>query len=451
MSLRELYEKRDRLRTELDGLKLTYRDHPDDAGILERMGNVKTGLVRTEQEIVREAAADPAHREEGVHLPGSEPPQSREQGPHAADRDRALRAIEERADELPTEANDRLDDLVRRDRLGSEARYIAAVADPDYESAFLKTLAGAGGAAGMLNQREQEAMQRVGVAMTERAMQLGENKYGGYAAPYALDPTIILTSAGAVNPLRQVASVTTVTASEWKGISSAGVTAAFVKELTEVADGTPEIGQPTIKPEKAQSFVPFSIEAGEDLGNLQAELRRLFTDAKETLEAEKFTTGSGEDEPQGIVTGSTEAVETSEEAKLGVADLYSVQAALPPRFQGGASWLTSLAIANAIYRTVGGGSEEPPPFNEARDRLLMKPWRELSALDSKVETGKEVAIYGDIAAGFKVVDRVGMSVELIPHLLGENRRPIGARGLYAYWRTGSGVVNPAALRRLKVK
>jgi HK97 family phage major capsid protein len=203
------------------------------------MSNLKTGLVRTEREIITAGEQNPAQREAGTDPGPRADHQQRDREPHGEDRDRALRAIEARADELPAEANDRLDDLVRRDRLGTDARYLAAVADPDYASAFMKRIAGSDGAAAMLNQREQLAMERVGAAMAERAMQVTEGKYGGYAIPFALDPTIILTSTGAINPLRQLATVDTITASEWKGVSSAGVSAAFAKELAEVGDSIP--------------------------------------------------------------------------------------------------------------------------------------------------------------------------------------------------------------------
>jgi predicted phage gp36 major capsid-like protein len=50
------------------------------------------------------------------------------------------------------------------------------------------------------------------------------------------------------------------------------------------------------------------------------------------------------------------------------------------------------------------------------------------------------------------VDRIGLSIEIVPHIFGSsNRFPIGARGLYAWWRVGSGVTAPAAARHLEVK
>ena len=44
---------------------------------------------------------------------------------------------------------------------------------------------------------------------------------------------------------------------------------------------------------------------------------------------------------------------------------------------------------------------------------------------------------------FAIVDRVGMSVEFIPHLFGgTSNYPTGQRGLYMYWRNSSQVLTP---------
>ena len=51
---------------------------------------------------------------------------------------------------------------------------------------------------------------------------------------------------------------------------------------------------------------------------------------------------------------------------------------------------------------------------------------------------------------YVIVDRVGMSVELIPHLFGDNNRPTGQRGLYAWMRTGAESVDDNAFRVLSI-
>jgi predicted phage gp36 major capsid-like protein len=64
---------------------------------------------------------------------------------------------------------------------------------------------------------------------------------------------------------------------------------------------------------------------------------------------------------------------------------------------------------------------------------------------------EEILVYGDFGRGFIIVDRVGLNVELIPHVLGVNRRPIGARALYAYFRNTSALLTANAFRVLTVK
>jgi HK97 family phage major capsid protein len=57
-----------------------------------------------------------------------------------------------------------------------------------------------------------------------------------------------------------------------------------------------------------------------------------------------------------------------------------------------------------------------------------------------------VGLVGDFFSGFYIADRIGMSIEIVQNLFGANRRPTAERGLLAYWRTGSKVVVPEALR-----
>ena len=58
-----------------------------------------------------------------------------------------------------------------------------------------------------------------------------------------------------------------------------------------------------------------------------------------------------------------------------------------------------------------------------------------------------MAIFGNFSR-YKIVDRVGLTVDVIPHLFGANRRPTGERGIYAYWRNGAKVTDANAFRAL---
>jgi HK97 family phage major capsid protein len=66
-------------------------------------------------------------------------------------------------------------------------------------------------------------------------------------------------------------------------------------------------------------------------------------------------------------------------------------------------------------------------------------------------TGNKVIILGDFKRGFIIVDRLGMSTELVPHLFDQaTGRPTGQRGLLSIWRNNSRVVIDNAFRLVVV-
>jgi HK97 family phage major capsid protein len=148
-----------------------------------------------------------------------------------------LQTIERHRGVLTPEAGDRLDELVRgRDPMGLDARYLAAVGDPHYNSAFGKLLADPMQGHLRFSPQEVKAVRKVSAVEAERGMVSGVGAQGGFAIPFTLDPSVMLTSSGALNPIREVASVITIATREWKGVSSVGVTASYDAEASEVSD-----------------------------------------------------------------------------------------------------------------------------------------------------------------------------------------------------------------------
>jgi HK97 family phage major capsid protein len=282
----------------------------------------------------------------------------------------------------------------------------------------------------------------------ERALSLTTTA-GGYAVPYTLDPTVILVSTGAINPVRQIADVVTITGNNWIGISSTGITAAYGAEVTETSDNAPTLAQPSANVEKAQAFVPMSIEISEDWASIQSELAMLLGDAKDVLENTQFLTGLGHSSnaPQGLIAvgGATAVVSTATTAVMAVADIYSLEATLNPRFRTRGTFVGSKAAFQKIRQfDTGGGASlwTQLQFGNPAD-LIGYPAYEWSAFSSAVTTsGSTVMTFGDFSK-FKIIDRVGMNLEVIPHLFATaNNRPSGSRGLYAYWRNTSYVTTP---------
>ena len=363
-------------------------------------------------------------------------------------RDRAMKAVESLRPKHPDvereDAQANVERLIDSDSSdGRLARYLLAVGSPTYKRAFGNALAGA-----QLTREEHVALEAAKHA--ERALSL-TGASGGFAVPFDLDPTILNTSNGAVNPIRQLARVIQITGDEWRGITSAGITATYEAEATETTDNAPTLAQPTISTEKAQAFVPFSIEIGQDWPALQSQMAELLQDAKDTLEAAKFINGTGTNEPFGLLVGVTNTVNAAAGADaFTYANLTALQAALPPRYRPRAAWVGDLAILNRVrdFSTAGGGSVWEPSVQEDNpDRLLGKPAYEASEMPNDATTGNKFLVYGDFSR-YVIVDRVGLNVEVIPHLMGANRRPTGQRGLYAYWRNGAKVIDANAFRAL---
>jgi HK97 family phage major capsid protein len=368
--------------------------------------------------------------------------------------DRALRAIENAHIEgegvNAEDGKGNAERLVRKTDSpdGAFARYLLAVGSPSYKRAFTKYLAT--GDASMMDRQEQQAW--AAGQMAERAMSL-TGASGGFAVPFELDTTILNTNNGVINPIRQLARVQQITVDEWRGITSAGITASYVAEATEATDNSPTLVQPTVSTERAHAFVPFSIEIGMDWGSIQGDLTELFRDAKDVLEAGKFVSGTGTNEPFGVLTGTTNTVAALTGLTVTLANLYSLKNALPPRYRnsGSAAFFANVAILDRFrqFDTVGSqtavwadGLQVGTPA-----RLLGYPVYEASELSGTITNAVKMAVFGDFSR-YLIIDRVGLTVEVLPHMLGTNRLPTGQRGLYAYWRNGAKVLDANAFRAL---
>ena len=363
---------------------------------------------------------------------------------------RELHDRAKRANELASFSHtDRSEAQAKAERLldndtedGKIAKRFLLTGSPTYQRAFFKTLAQR-----PLTNEEAQAIGSV------RALSL-TGASGGFAVPFDLDPTIIPTSNGAVNPIRQIARVIPITGDEWRGVSSGAITTAYAAEATETTDNAPTLAQPTISTEKAQAFVPFSIEIDMDWSGMRAEMSQLLAESKSDLENTKFALGSGTNEPAGVITGATTTVNATTGQTTDAEDFYRLTAALPERYQSNASIVANRAIFNLIRQFNLTGQSNPwKDLDDATVRdgqagfLLGYPAYHSSAMAAVTTTGSLFAIVGDFSR-FVIVDRVGLNVEVLPHLLGANRRPTGERGLYAFWRNGSKVINADAFRVL---
>jgi len=363
-------------------------------------------------------------------------------------RTKALRSIER--DVVMTDDHKVEAERVVRSLDPSVAAHVATTSSPEYGRAFLKAV---NGREMFLTDEERQAVMR--------AVTLGGT--AGYAVPAPIDPTIIDTAAHSTNPFRMLSTIKKITGTYWTGVSSAGVTASWDAESAEVSDDAPTLAQPQIPTFKGQAFVPFSVEA-EDWANLASDVYTMIVHARDDLEGAAFATGNGSSAPQGVVTGldgtSSEIAPTTAET-FAKADVDKLIGALPARFRRNAKFVANMVWYNAIRAfetTVNVGSLiSTNPANYAGDFTLAGyPAYESSDMDAVLPNAAATAdnfglLFGDFSQGYYIVDRVGLTVELVPHLLHtSNNRPKGERGFVAWFRTGAEVVNPTAIAMLSI-
>jgi HK97 family phage major capsid protein len=239
-------------------------------------------------------------------------------------------------------------------------------------------------------------------------------------------------------------------------------------EGAEVGTGDAAFIQPSVRTTRVQGFVPFSIELDVSWGALRSQMTALLMDAKDIEEATSFLTGNGTaPNCNGLVTGLTgqysiggvnngtaSTVYTAGTATLAVGDLYALENATPPRFRQQSAYLASRttynrfrqllqALASAAFDSwVRPSAGQPATFNGY-------PAFEASPLSTTITSGSQVLVQGDYRQ-FIIVDRVGMGIELVPHLFGStNRYPTGQRGILAIWFNNSQVLVPNAFRVLQ--
>lgn len=294
-----------------------------------------------------------------------------------------------------------------------------------------------------------------------RAMSLTDNA-GGYLVPFQLDPTVIITSNGSLNDIRMFARQVVATGDKWHGVSSAAVSWSWDGEAAEVSDDAPSFGQPAITVHKAQGFVPISIEALEDEQNVTQTVATLLAEGKDELEAEALISGLGDgsNQPVGIVTalaGTASEVAPATPETFALADVYALYGALPARHRSRGAWLANNLIYNRIrqFDTNGGAGLWEYLGGDRPAQLLGRPVGEAEAMDGTWNTSATadnfVTIFGNFQ-NYVIADRVGMTVEFIPHLFATgNNRPNGTRGWYAYTRMGADSVNDNAFRILNLE
>lgn len=375
------------------------------------------------------------------------------------DRARAVLGDDSAAGHLGDEQRVRLERLLqtRNDNVDGAAlaRRLLVTEHPDYRAGFMRLVSRA---TPVLSSEQSRAVERWEEL---RAMSIGVDGGGGYGVPVLIDPTIVLTAQGSPNDFFNLARVETITTDAWKGVSSAGVSWQFRAEAAAASDNSPTLAQPTVPAYRADGYIPYSLEVDQDYPGFAAEMHRLLGEGYSELLVDKFTTGTGSDQPTGIVP-ALDAVVGSEVATgtagtIAAADINKVWAALPIRYRRNSAWMSSTGVNNVIQQLGSGNDAAFTVDFTAEGVPIVKGHRaylnDYMAAPAVGTAAANLAIVGDWS-NYLIAQRAGMSIELIPHVFnaaGTLTLPTGQRAWFAWARVGANVINAAGFRLLQNK
>lgn len=250
------------------------------------------------------------------------------------------------------------------------------------------------------------------------------------------------------SPMRQVARVQQVAGSPIKlPRRTAALQAAWVAEGSQSSSSEPTYGQHSVDVHEARVFVDVSNQLLEDSAfDLASELARDFAEEFGRLEGAAFVSGNGTTAPEGFLTSSEFETEEASGAAISADDLIDLFHAVPSTFASRGTWLMNRATMGAVRKLqsdVGTylWADSIAPGNPAT--ILGRPVVEMPDMPDVDAEAVPIA-FGDWNAGYRIFDRIGLSVLRDPYSRGDYSE---VRFL-ARRRVGGLLVNPDAVKGL---
>ena len=377
-----------------------------------------------------------------------------------ATQDTAVRLVDglHRSKQLSDESATVLEGMVRHGET-EDTRYmralVAATGTEAYFRAFRNYMIDPATATLRLSDEERAAMR----AMYDFRKEFRAVSEGGTSSvmlPVQIDPALRIVSNKVQSPMRSLATTKAITNNIYRGVTTTGVQAAWHSELAPISEVDPTFVQPEITAYAASSWINYSWEAQEDIPGLVSDLGNILSDAWIRLTETSFVTGSGSGQPFGLLNGitSSQKVASTTADTVVAADVLALQAALPVRWQAGATWQANLVTLNTLGALNFSGTGSDARFPElAQNLLLRRPVHEnslLTAAGTTASAGNDFPlVYGDIANAYTIVERIGFTLVPIPVVIDQaTGNPTGSSGYILWGRVGGGVTVADAVRVL---
>lgn len=290
----------------------------------------------------------------------------------------------------------------------------------------------------------------------EEKKALVEDATGQYLIEPELDAEIV-RELPKITVIRPLATVRTIGKDRIKMRSLGGVTVGWGKleTGTEPTESTPTPGAPTYQyVEDLYGLAKIGVDELMDTDvKLEPILAEEFSRALGEEEDKQFVLGDGHDynEPEGITKNATliaGTVTTAAAAAVIVEEFMDMMYKCPTQYRKNGVFImnsaTELAIRKLRAKDAASTYEGPflwqPSLIEGKpNTFLGKPIYTQDDMETLAGTAQVIAIFGDVKAGYRIVDRLGMTIQRLVELYSE----AGLVGFMIHKRVTGGVMRAA--------
>jgi HK97 family phage major capsid protein len=287
----------------------------------------------------------------------------------------------------------------------------------------------------------------------KKALILSDDTSVGALVPVEYDKEIIK---GVVefSPLRDVARVSTTGAQSLRVVKRTGTFAARWAGENEPRTETTGLGYSVdeIPNHELYATVDISNQALEDEQyDLEGELYQEFTEQFGVAEGAAFVAGNAVKKPEGFLTNTNVTkLPTLVNDAFSAVDVIELYFALKTPYAMRGTWAMNRQILKAIRKfqdNQGNYLWQPGLAGLAPATILDQPYIRVIDMANAVVDQALILAFGDWQRAYRIVDRIGMTVQRDPYTQADN----GMTRFRARKRVGGQVLNPEAIPITKVQ
>ncbi|MFG1201745.1 phage major capsid protein [Xanthobacter aminoxidans] len=283
-----------------------------------------------------------------------------------------------------------------------------------------------------------------------KTLVVSSDPQGGYLAPAEMS-TEFVRDLVEFSPIRPLAGARATAAPSVQYPKRTGITNAKWKGETQTSEASePGFGQLEIVVKEMNTYVDISNALlADSAGAAEAEVRLALAEDFGQKEGLAFVKGDGVLQPMGLLSDPGIGYTANGHATALAADaLIDLIHKLPAAYRQRGTWLmngSTLATIRKLKDGQGNYLWQPSYAADVPETILGRPVVEAVDMPD-VASGEHPIVFGDFATGYRIVDRLALSILVNPYI----RATDGVTRIHATRRVGAGVVQPKALRKLKM-